>query len=273
MTDSCIGTSGGRSSQSNHGLVTTESGHERRAVGGLGLVGLVPPVGEARGVPGDLAVDVARVGVGQQLRLVVPGPLGGGPSPRRAEPVARTHSRLGQVGVPAVRIDLGQRHPLLGAGTVEQAQRDGLGARAEHREVGAATVVGGARGRAWPGQEGDGVSITAAPYPPPAGGHPRSAGSVPEGRPVARSGSSPLDCDRRGFVPASSAKPDRWRSSTSASPSECSTSARILWRDLSRLLRTRPWLAPPPSSCDDCCITIAYPVEGQAFGNADHGSG
>ena len=59
------------------------------------------------------------------------------------EAVALPDAHPGQVGVPAEGVDLGQRHALLGAVVVEQAQLDAVGDLGEQREVGAGAVVGG----------------------------------------------------------------------------------------------------------------------------------
>ena len=120
------------------------AGHVRRAVGGVHLVRVVEVVGEAGRVPVDLAVDGLGVRVEQQLGRVAPQALVRLPRPVHAVAVALAGPDVGQVGVPAVAVDLGERDPDLDVVAVgpEQAQLDALGDAGEQREVGAGAVVG-----------------------------------------------------------------------------------------------------------------------------------
>ena len=118
--------------------------HVRRAVGRVHLVRIVEVVGEAGRVPVDLAVDRLGVRVEQQLGRVAPQALVGLPGPVHPVAVALAGPDVGQVGVPAVAVDLGERDPDLGEVAVgpEQAQLDALGDAGEEREVGPGAVVG-----------------------------------------------------------------------------------------------------------------------------------
>jgi hypothetical protein len=118
--------------------------HVGGAVVGVHLVGIVEVVREARGVPVDLAGDRLRVGVEEQLRRVAPQAVGGIPGPVDPVAVALTRADVGQVGVPAVAVDLAQLDLDLGVVAVvaEQAELDTFGDAGEEREVGPRTVVG-----------------------------------------------------------------------------------------------------------------------------------
>ena len=87
----------------------------RRAVGRVHLVGVVEVVGEAGLVPVDLAVDRLGVRVEQELGRVAPQPLVRVPRSVDAVAVALAGADVGEVGVPAVAVDLGQLDPHLGA--------------------------------------------------------------------------------------------------------------------------------------------------------------
>ena len=126
----------------------------RGAVVDVRLVGVVELVREAGRVPRDLAVDGLGVGVEEQLGRVAPQALGR--LPRAVDPVAVALARtdVGEVGVPAVAVDLGQRDAHLGqrlarlddgGDVLEQAELDALGGAAEQREVRARPVVHGAQ--------------------------------------------------------------------------------------------------------------------------------
>ena len=123
--------------------------HVRRAVGGVGLVRRVELVREAGLVPVDVAVDRLGVRVEQQLGGVAPQALLR--VPRAVDPVAVALARadVGEVGVPAVAVDLAHLDAHLGQplfGVLEQAQLDAFGDAAEQGEVGARPVVVRAEG-------------------------------------------------------------------------------------------------------------------------------
>ncbi len=129
--------------------------HVRRAVGGVRSERVGEVVGEAGRVPVDLAVDGLGVGVEEQLGRVAPEPVGRVPRAVHAVAVVLAGAHVGEVGVPAVAVDLLQGDALLaprggGAagrralGRLQQAQLDGLGHAREQGEVGARSVVGGA---------------------------------------------------------------------------------------------------------------------------------
>ena len=83
----------------------------------------------------DLAVDRLRVRIEQQLGRVAPVPLGEVVRAVHAIAVALAGLDAGDVAVPDVTVDLGQRHPGLGTGIVDQAQLHRRGDLGEEREV------------------------------------------------------------------------------------------------------------------------------------------
>ena len=124
---------GGRSlPQSKNGSLTTARGTCGALSVGVRLVGVVEVVGEAGRVPVDVAVDRLGVRVEQQLGRVAPQALGRVPRAVDAVAVALAGADVGQVGVPAVAVDLGAarsapRPCALARRVAEQAQLDALG--------------------------------------------------------------------------------------------------------------------------------------------------
>ncbi len=103
----------------------------------------------------DAALDGLGVRVDQQLGRVEPVALGR--VPRAVDPVAvaLTGIHAGELDVPVERLAVHDRHPLLVAVVVEQAELHGRGVLGEQREVGGGPVPGGADG---PGAAGPGVT-------------------------------------------------------------------------------------------------------------------
>ena len=119
-------------------------GHARRRVLVVAAVGIAEVVAEQRLVPLEVAVDGLRVRVHQELVRVAAVPPGRIVWAVHPVAVALAGFDVGDEAVPDEAVDLGQRHPGLGAVGVEQAQLDLLGGLAEHCEIGARAVVGGA---------------------------------------------------------------------------------------------------------------------------------
>ncbi len=137
-------------------------GHHRPGDMGGGVAPVALVVGPARAVaehglvPVEAAVDGQGVGVDEQLgRVEAQAPMG---VPRTVDPVpvALPGHDAGDVAVPHVAVDLGQRQPGFGAArgpaegrgqavVVEQAQLDRGGALGEEGEVGTLAIPGGSR--------------------------------------------------------------------------------------------------------------------------------
>jgi hypothetical protein len=119
-------------------------GHAGRRVVVVAAVRIAEVVAEQRLVPLEGAVDRLRVRVDQQFVRVAA--LSRGRIVAAVYPVAVALAGLdvGDEAVPDEAVDFGQRHPGLNAVDVEQAQLDLLSGLAEHREIGARAVVGGA---------------------------------------------------------------------------------------------------------------------------------
>jgi hypothetical protein len=117
--------------------------HEGRAVVVVAAERLAEHVREHGGVPLHGAVDRLGVGVEQQLVRVAAVSLARVPGAVHAEAVALARPYVGQVAVPAVGVDLGQRDALLLAVRVEEAELHALRQLREQREVGPRPVVGG----------------------------------------------------------------------------------------------------------------------------------
>ena len=130
--------------------------HVRGAVGRVRTVVVCEVVGEAGGVPVDLPLDRLGIRVEQQLGRIAPQPTSRIPRTVDAISVALARPDVGQVGVPAVRVDLGEldaflvdrHHRTTGValGIAEEAQLDAVGDGGEQREVRPRPVVGGAEG-------------------------------------------------------------------------------------------------------------------------------
>ena len=102
---------GGRSlPQSKYGLCDDALRHVRRAVVVVARVLVADVVAEARLVPVDRPLDRLGVGVEEQLGRVAAQPLGRVPGPVDPVAVALAGADAGQVGVPAVGVDLLERH-------------------------------------------------------------------------------------------------------------------------------------------------------------------
>ena len=134
MIVSCIGCSGGRSlPQSKNGSLTTARGTCGALSAVFGCVGVVEVVGEAGRVPVDLAVDRLGVRVEEQLGRVAPQALGRLPRSVHPVAVALAGPDVGQVGVPAVPVDLGQLDAHLGLASLARGRRAGTARRPRRR--------------------------------------------------------------------------------------------------------------------------------------------
>ncbi len=131
-------------------VVVHHPGLQRRGgvVARVGLQRVVAVMAEVRRAPVELADDLARIGVQQQLARVeavaAVGPPGamGPQAVQLARPAQRAVGVGAQVAVPHVQRVAGQWAAvgLLAAVGIEQAQRDGLGSAAGHRDVQALAV-------------------------------------------------------------------------------------------------------------------------------------
>ena len=88
----------------------------------------------------EIALDGARVRIDEQLGRIVEQPAGRVERTVDAEAVTLAGADAGQVAVPYVIRAVAQRHPRLGAGLVEQADRDAGGRRGPQGEVRALAV-------------------------------------------------------------------------------------------------------------------------------------
>ena len=103
-------------------------------------------IGEQRLAEVEVAVKRLAVGIEQQLARIAAVPRGRIPRAVDAETVALVRLDGREVAVPDVAVDLVEVDPLLAAVLGDQAQLYPFGHLGEQREVGACTVVAGAKG-------------------------------------------------------------------------------------------------------------------------------
>ena len=119
--------------------------HRMRRIVVIAAVRVPEGVAEKRLLPIEMAVDGLGVRVEQQFGGVAAQTQAGVVGAVHPVSVALARFGCGQVAVPDEPVDLGKRHPGLGALGVEQTQLDLLSHLGEHREVGAEPVVAGAQ--------------------------------------------------------------------------------------------------------------------------------